>query len=251
MGKAEIEEKVLSLLEEGIPFVLGTVVSSPAGSATGRKIVADISGVVAGTTGFEALDGIITGMAEEILSTGPELIEHEGCRVFLDPHLPPVKLLICGAGHIALPLARFGIELGFEVTVIDDRDDFASPARFPGCQTVADDFVAALDRYVFGPTTYAVVITRGHTHDVDCLMEILGKKTAYVGLIGSRRRTGFVKKDLASMGADPARIEEIFTPIGLAIGGETPAEIALSIMAEITAVRRKGRSQAALLRDVK
>lgn len=249
MNKGEIEGKVLSLLEEGKPFVLGTVVASPDGEATGRKIVVDAAGATTGATGIGELDGKIIGIAGEILATGAQLIDYDGCRVFLDPHLPPAKLLICGAGHIALPLARFGVELGYEVTVIDDRDDFASPARFPGCQAIADEFVPALSRYVFGPTTYAVVITRGHTHDVDCLREILKKKTAYVGLIGSRRRTGFVKKDLAAMGADPARIEEIFTPIGLAIGGETPAEIALSIMAEITAVRRKGNARAALLRS--
>jgi xanthine dehydrogenase accessory factor len=93
-----------------------------------------------------------------------------------------------------------------------------------------------------------VVITRGHEHDVDCLQEILKKDTAYVGLIGSRRRVRFVLEILENMGIPNHRLKEVFTPIGIPIGGETPAEIALSIAAELVCVRRKGPLQARQLR---
>ena len=109
-----------------------------------------------------------------------------GLRVFIDVLAPEARLLICGAGHIAVPLARFAREIGFHVTVLDDRPDFANASRFPGCEVLVEDFAPALRRLPLGPDTYAVVITRGHEHDFECLSEILPKETAYVGLVRIR-----------------------------------------------------------------
>ena len=240
MGDGKIELEVLRLMEEGRPFVLATVVRGSGAVDTGSKAIFDSSGPIGGSLNGGALEEAVLSRVEKALSSGPELIETAGVAIFLDPHLPAAKLLICGAGHIAVPLARFGVELGYGVTVIDDREDFASSARFPGCSTKVGDFPEMLGAFEFDRSTYAVVITRGHTHDVDCLFEILPRTTAYVGLIGSRRRTGFVKKDLAARGIPAEKLSGLFTPVGLAIGADTPAEIALSIMAEITMVRRKG-----------
>ena len=157
--------------------------------------------------------------------------------------------MICGAGHIAIPLARFAGEVGFSVTVIDDRSDFAHPSRFPGCTTIAENFTIALQDLQTGPTTYVVIITRGHEHDVDCLMEILNRETAYVGLIGSRRRVSFVLQWLEEKGFSRQRLKSVFTPIGIPIGAESPSEIALSIVSELVCVRRKGSGQARTLRS--
>jgi xanthine dehydrogenase accessory factor len=158
-------------------------------------------------------------------------------------------LVICGAGHIALPLAQFSQKLGFQVTVIDDRSDFANLTRFPGCNVIAKDFTVALRGLTFGPATYVVVITRGHEHDVDCLIEIIDKKTVYIGLIGSRRRVRIVLEALVEKGLLQERLNEVFTPIGLPIGAESPEEIALSIASELVCVRRKGPAQARALRN--
>ena len=171
-----------------------------------------------------------------------------GLFVFLDFISAEAELLICGAGHIALPLARFAAEAGFRVTVLDDRPDFASPSRFPGCAVISEDFTSALRSMPFGPSFYAVVITRGHEHDAECLAEILPKETAYTGLIGSRRRVAFVLAMLGEKGLPKKRLEEVFTPIGLPIGSESPGEIALSIAAELVCVRRLGAPAAKLLR---
>ena len=171
-----------------------------------------------------------------------------GLTVFLNVLCADARLVICGAGHIAIPLARFSQQLGFRVTVIDDRADFANPARFEGCQVIAEEFTIALREMALGPATYVVVITRGHEHDVDCLEEILEKKTAYVGLIGSRRRVQFVLEILAGKGIPRTRLKDVFTPIGLPIGAESPEEIALSIMSELVCVQRKGAGQARALR---
>ena len=171
-----------------------------------------------------------------------------GLVVFLDFIAAEAELLICGAGHIALPLARFAAEAGFRVTVLDDRPDFASPSRFPGCAVIAEDFARALRSMPFGPSSYAVVITRGHEHDAECLAGILPKETAYTGLIGSRRRVAFVLAMLGEKGLPKKRLEEVFTPIGLPIGSESPGEIALSIAAELVCIRRLGAPAAKALR---
>jgi len=105
---------------------------------------------------------------------------------------------------------------------------------------LVEDFRPALRRLPLGSDTYAVVITRGHEHDFECLSEILPKETAYVGLIGSRRRVAFVKLELRKRGIPPPRLDLLYTPIGLPIGAESPAEIALCIAAELVAARRLG-----------
>jgi xanthine dehydrogenase accessory factor len=113
---------------------------------------------------------------------------------------------------------------------------------------IAEDFTLALREMDFGPSTYVVVITRGHVHDVDCLTEIMGKKMAYVGLIGSRRRVRIVLEILEKQGISRKHLKKVFTPIGLPIGAESPEEIALSIVSELVCVRRKGPAQAKTLR---
>jgi xanthine dehydrogenase accessory factor len=167
-----------------------------------------------------------------------------GIQVFVDILTSGTRLVICGAGHIAVPLAHFARSVGFRVTVLDDRSDFANPLRFPDCEVIAEDFTLALREMAFGPSTYVVVITRGHVHDVDCLTEILGKKWAYVGLIGSR----IVLEILDKEGISQTHLKKVFTPIGLPIGAESPEEIAISIVSELVCVRRKGPAQAKTLR---
>jgi xanthine dehydrogenase accessory factor len=138
--------------------------------------------------------------------------------------------------------------VGFHVTVLDDRPDFAHPPRFPDCAVMAEDFTPALRVMPLGSSTYVVVITRGHEHDTDCLTEILKKEAAYVGLIGSRRRVRIVLDMLAEAGIPDERLKKVFTPIGLPIGADSPEEIALSIVSELVCVRRKGSTQARALR---
>ena len=173
----------------------------------------------------------------------------DGIRVFFNILSSEARLLICGAGHIAIPLARFAGDVGFSVTVLDDRSDFADATRFPDVTTIAENFTIALRDMLLGPSTYVVIITRGHEHDVDCLMEILPKQAAYVGLIGSRRRVSFVLQWLEEKGFSRERLGEVFTPIGTPIGAESPEEIALSIVSELVCVRRKGSAQARALRS--
>ena len=246
----DLFERVEQLLARGDRFCLATVIQAADASLVGRKLLVLADGTAEGSAGGPALDDAVRKAAVDALKANRRgIVEFpEGARVFLDVLEGEARVVICGAGHIALPLARFAREVGFAVTVLDDRPEFAHPARFPGCRVIAEDFVPALGRLPLGPTAYVVVITRGHEHDAECLAEVLRRPTAYVGLIGSRRRVGFVLQTLEREGVPRERLEQVFTPIGLPIGAESPAEIALSIVSELVCVRRKGPRQARALR---
>jgi len=236
------------LLAQGRRLCTATVVAT-APSSPGRpgdKCLFDADGFVTGPDWMAADRGLAAQAAAALGSATPGLrdLVDRGGQVFLDVLTPGTHLLICGAGHIALPLARFGRELGFRVTVLDDRPDFAHPDRFPDCTVLARGFTEALGEMSFGPDDYVVVITRGHEHDVDCLTQVLDQPVAYVGMIGSRRRVRLVFEGLASQGHSRERLGRVFSPIGLPIGAESPAEIALSIAAELVLVRRKGSAVA-------
>ncbi len=245
--------RIIDLLARGEEFCLATVISSAAPEApAGGKAIVFRDGSLEGTLGSESLDKALPAEALRALADKEQRAAElpGGVRVFLELPAHDAKLLICGAGHIAVPLARFARAAGFSVTVLDDRAEFASPARFPSCEVIARDFAPALREMPLGPAVYAVVITRGHEHDADCLAEILRKKTAYAGVIGSRRRGLVVLEALEKKGLPAARLKDIFTPIGLPIGAESPEEIALAIIAELVCVRRKGAAAARALRAV-
>ena len=157
-----------------------------------------------------------------------------------EPVLPQERLIVLGGGHIALPVCQFGAACGFEVCVVDDRPDFANRARFPeAAEVICDSFENGIRRLKVTPFDYVVVITRGHRHDADCLRVLLpGTWPAYLGMIGSRRRTKGLLEMLKEEGFDAGHLGRICTPIGLPIGAITPAEIAVSILSEVIAYRR-------------
>jgi len=166
-------------------------------------------------------------------------------EVFFDVMPSPPRLIVVGAGHIAVPLVRFAKILDFHVTVIDDRLLFANRERFPDADEVlVGDMAQTLKGLPITPSTYIVLITRGHKYDEPCLREIIHGSAKYIGMIGSRRR---VKACFQRFKEEERVAEEIiqrvYAPIGLDIHTETPEEIALSILAEIVKVRRGGKAQ--------
>ena len=239
------------LLSQGHRICIATQVAVPPSNPgkSGDKSLYSANGFVSGPEWMQK-SPVLAGLAAEALKSGkPGLVELAGGeQVFLDVMTAGAHVLICGAGHIALPLARFAGDLGFRVTVLDDRPEFANQERFPGCTVIAEDFGKALDGMTLGQDDYVVVITRGHEHDVECLTHVLDRPVTYVGMIGSRRRVRFVFEWLESQGVPRERIDRVFSPIGLSIGAESPEEIALSIAAELVLVRRKGLDSALLQR---
>ncbi|MEW6486755.1 MAG: XdhC/CoxI family protein [Thermodesulfobacteriota bacterium] len=248
----DLLDRARELLASRDAFCLVTVLASPDPALPpGRKAIVRRDGTLEGTLGDAGRDRELREAAVEAIARRRKGTAElgGGLRVFLDVLAAEAELVVCGAGHIAVPLATFARSLGFSVTVLDDRPDFARPDRFPGCTVLAADFAEALQRMPLGGSTYVVVITRGHEHDAECLAEVLRKPTAYAGMIGSRRRVRFVLEMLGREGVPASRLEEVFTPIGVPIGAESPEEIALSIAAELVCVRRKGPGRARALRE--
>lgn len=166
--------------------------------------------------------------------------EAEG-TAFIRNFRPPERLILLGGGHIAQPLCRYGADLGFSVTVVDDRPSFACGDRFPEAErVVCDGFPEAIRSLSVGENDYVAVITRGHRHDTDCLRTLLGGPLPrYLGMIGSRRRGAAVLTQLEQEGFARETLERIHTPIGLSINALTVTEIAVSIAAELIQCRRQ------------
>lgn len=162
----------------------------------------------------------------------------DGQRVFAERFGAVPQLVVCGGGHVAAALVKQAKLLGLPVLAIDDREDFAQQLRAAGADTVlCAPFVQALQNVPGGAETYFAVLTRSHAFDLDCLTLILQKPAAYVGMMGSRGRAALVRCQLLETGLDSQRVESLCAPIGLAIGAQTAAEIALSILAQIVQVK--------------
>jgi len=162
-----------------------------------------------------------------------------GVRLFVDPIVGAQRLIIVGAGHIAVPLCALGAMLGFHVTVIDDRASFANRERFPEAdEIIVKPFQAAIDSLALDGHCYLVSVTRGHAFDEEVVRAALMQPCGFVGMVGSRRRVKATLERIGESGVPHERLSDLHAPLGVAIGGETPEEIAVSIIAEIIRERR-------------
>ena len=205
------------------------------GSAAGTHAVLR-AGQLIGSLG-DLPSALLLAAASEALASGEPAVREIGeQRVFLEPIKPTAALVIVGAGHIAVPLAEIGVLLGFAVTVLDDRDEFATAERFPaGAHVTQVDFTDAFRDVTLDANTYVVLVTRAHKYDYDCLQQLLMREQPprYIGMIGSRRRVRAAFLALSQAGVPNDRIARVRAPVGLDIGAETPAEIAVSIAGEL------------------
>jgi xanthine dehydrogenase accessory factor len=162
---------------------------------------------------------------------------------FLEPIAPLPRLLIVGAGHIGQALARQAAWLDFEVTIIDDRAEYASRERFPqGTVLVVADIEGAVREFPVSADTYIVIVTRGHRHDAEALRACIHSPAAYIGMIGSRHKVALMRERFLTAGWGSAQDwDHVRTPIGLKIGSRTVEEIAVSIAAELVQVRSQVR----------
>jgi xanthine dehydrogenase accessory factor len=170
--------------------------------------------------------------------TQPTLWQEGDRLVFIDPLNPPKTVWIFGAGHIAESLAPLCTLVEFRVVVLDDRTEFANVQRFPSATEVRvlPAYASALDDLPIGVDALVVIVTRGHLWDQVVLAQALRTEAAYIGMIGSRRKRDTIYRALAEEGFSAAELQRVHCPIGLAIGAETPQEIAVSIVAELIAV---------------
>jgi xanthine dehydrogenase accessory factor len=150
------------------------------------------------------------------------------------------RIVIAGGGHVALAIARQAAMLDFDVTIVEDRPEFADPARFPNATILEGDVPTMLAGMAYAWNSFIVIATRGHKLDADCMRAAVGTQARYIGLLGSRRKTVLIDEMLRAEGVSEDRLAAVHAPVGLDLGGRTPAEIAMSVLAEITAIRYQG-----------
>jgi len=245
---------LMECLEADTPCVRATMVQVE-GSAprdTGAKMLVLQDGSTVGTIGGGALEAAVEKASAEALSTGePRLLSYDlrpdlgmmcggRARVFLEPHGETSRLYLFGAGHVGHALFRLAAELGFRITVVDDRPLLASEERFPGAARLVHSYDAGdWDGLVFDQNTYCVVATAGHATDTVVVTHLFEHEPRYIGMIGSATKRRTVERKLTELGVPKERMETMHTPMGLPIGAETPEEIAVSIAAELIQERRE------------
>jgi len=253
----EVLEAALRAEERGEPAALVTVVSTRGSTPqkAGARMLVRADGRIVGTIGGGCLEAEMTRRARQAIQdrrvqlasydlTADEagedgLVCGGTMQVFIEPVEGTPVLCLFGAGHVAQPLARMASACGFRVEVADDRAKFANAGRFPEADLlVVDDFPAAAEQMSLGPNSFAVVVTRGHKGDADALQALLKHELRFVGLLGSRAKTVHIFAALSEKGVSLDRLSAVHAPLGLEIGAQSPDEIAVSILAEMIAIRR-------------
>ncbi len=250
---SSLAQELVEITEQGMAAVLATVVEAD-GSAKiepGSKCLIRDGRARAETIGnAKVIEAIVRESDTHARAEKSQLVSlavpdaDAKLEVFFEVMPSPPKLIVVGAGHIAVPLARIAKVLDFHVTVIDDRLLYANRERFPDADEVlVGDMAQMLKEMTITPSCYIVLITRGHAYDEPCLRQIMHGQAKYIGMIGSRRRIkACFQRFRDEEKVTEEAIDRIYAPIGLDIATETPAEIALSILAEVIKVRRGGKA---------
>ena len=243
-------------LRRGEPAALVTVVRAQGSTPqrAGAKMLVYPDGRITGTIGGGCYENdAILKARQAIALERPSLVHYElnddfaqenglicGGRmdVHIDPLTPSPRLYIVGAGHVGFHLGRLAAGADFHVHVVDDREKFANNERFPGADISVEPIPEWLHRVDLPASAYVVVVTRGHSHDLDALRALAARDLRYLGLIGSRAKVARIYEALLQEGMPAECLDRVHAPIGLEIGAVTPAEIAVSILAELIAVRR-------------
>lgn len=234
-----------TLLRNGQPTSLATVITSGVeGIQPGAKLLVPQGGLGLGSI-HPAVDASIAADAERfLLEERSQIVSYTLpggiVEVFIESYPPPQHMVVVGAVHVAIPLTQLGIMLGYRVTVVDPRGAFATHERFPHADRVLVEWPEdAFPTLVLTRNTYVAVLTHDPKLDLPALHAALNSEARYVGFIGSRATVAQRKAELAEMGASDEQLAHLHAPIGLSIGARTPAEIALAIMAEMVAERRR------------
>ena len=243
-------------LERGEAAALVTIVSTTGSTPqrVGAKMLVFGDGRIVGTIGGGCYENDAFWKARDsITNRKPQLVHYEldddfaqesglvcggQMDVYIEPIEPSPELYIVGAGHVGFHLARVAHEVGFRVHVADDREKFANSERFPNAvEIVVEDIPAWIAKTTLPAHAYAVIVTRGHTNDLEALRALAPRELRYLGLIGSRAKVARIYEQLVADKMTPEQLKHVHAPIGLDIGAVTPQEIAVSILAELIAVK--------------
>jgi xanthine dehydrogenase accessory factor len=261
----EVFAAVADALDRGEPAALVTIVSTTGSTPqrVGAKMLVFGDGRIVGTIGGGCYENDAFWKAREaITNRRPQLVHYElsddfaqetglicggQMDVYIEPIEPSPELYVIGAGHVGFHLARLAQEVGFQVHVVDDREKFANAERFPtATEIVVDDIPQWIARAAIPAHAYAVIVTRGHTNDLEALRALAPRELRYLGLIGSRAKVARIYEALVEDNVAPELLQRVHAPIGLDIGAVTPQEIAVSILAELIAVKHGKAHPAAM-----
>ncbi len=252
----DLFEEIVRLRRAGQRAALATIVHTNGSipSYDSSRMLVREDGSIAGTVGGGCVEADVWAAAKEVLRTETPRkltfsLNHEAgndsglicggtLEVYVEPILPQPMLYLFGGGHVSTALARAAHLAGFGIGVIDDRESFANAERFPMAQEIYTNYESAFEKLQPTNATYLVIVTRGHKDDMDVLRWALGTEARYIGMIGSRRKVISVYNALEKEGVAAERLARVYAPMGLEIGALTPEEIAISIAAELVAVRR-------------
>ena len=258
----DLFEEIVRLRRAGKRAALATIVhtnGSIPSYESSRMLVRD-DGSIAGTIGGGCVEAEVWGAAKEVMqkeaprkmvfnlnneaSYDNGLICGGTLEVFVEPILPQPTLYLFGGGHVATAVAQAAHAAGFAVGIVDDREQFANAQRFPMAREIYTSYEEAFAKIQPNAATYLVIVTRGHKDDMRCLAWAVRTEARYIGMIGSRRKVISVYRALETEGYRPEEFERVYAPMGLEIGALTPEEIAISIAAELIAVRRNAENAA-------
>lgn len=257
----DLFDEIVRLRRLGQKCALATIVQVKGSipSFESAKLLVREDGSMLGTIGGGCVEGEVWTVAREVIETeksrhlhfslGQEAAYDNGLicggqlDVFVEPVVPQPTAMIFGAGHISKSLAKVAALAGFRTVVVDDREMFANRERFPDADEVyADEYENVFPQLSVNETSYLIIVTRGHRDDMRVLKWAVGTNARYVSMIGSRRKVINVIRELENEGIPSAAFERIHAPMGLDIGAITPEEIAVSVVAEMIAVRRNPES---------
>jgi xanthine dehydrogenase accessory factor len=255
--KIDIYERIVSFRSRGIRAVLATIIAR--NGATPRKPAAkmliDEAGGLVGTIGGGSIESRVIEVAPEIIRSGnPKILSFNlsgkspeenalvcggVMEVYLEPIIPETILYIFGAGHVGKALAEIARFAGFNVAVVDDREEYANIRRIPQAHAFyVDEWEKVLSRIKVTDNSYIFISTREHHLDELCLRFALQSSAKYIGMLGSRKKIRLLKEYIEEQGIAPDEFQRVSVPVGFDIGAETPEEIAISIAAELVAARK-------------
>lgn len=249
----EVYREILGLLDAGAAGALCTVVAAVGSSPQklGSKMLVRTDGSIVGTVGGGAIEAATLERAVAVLSTGrAEVFRAHLTRdlamccggrmeIFVEPIGLRPWLLIFGGGHVGAALCDVATVAGFRVHVVDGREEFASPTRHSSAEaTTCAEPTDVVSELPWGPECYSVILTHDHRLDEDLLLRCLEHDSRYLGMIGSRAKVHRILHRLRARGVDVDKAKQLRAPIGLAIGGREPGEIAVAVVAELVAIRR-------------
>jgi xanthine dehydrogenase accessory factor len=266
----DIYEEIVRLRQQGRRAAVATIVNvrgSIPSFETAKMLVRD-DGSIVGTVGGGCVEAEVWQAAREVmesekprsltfnLNQNPKYDTGLVCggtlEIFVEPVLPIPVVFLFGAGHVAHSIYKVARVAGFDVVVTDDRETYASRERFPDAREIhADDFERVTAQLAPSENSFVVIVTRGHRDDMRVLAWAVNTNARYIGMIGSKRKTISIYRELEAQGIPAEKFERVHAPIGLDIGAITPEEIAVSVVAEMIAVRRDAETSQAHMRYTK